>query len=144
MCSPGTIEIGRCRLAEARRLLTHINASVAAGVPLLILGDLNCLSPHDAETYDAWHLASVLDKKKIQTGKSKNGLASKFLTKKGDAVNYAPFNAFLAAGFTDLQPQADQQARHETANWARQPVPTSMSESAAPGSLFSVIVADFW
>ena len=125
-------EGGAVGLAEARRLLTHINASVAAGVPLLILGDLNCLSPHDAETYDAWHLASVLDKKKIQTGKSKHGLASKFLTKRGDAVNYATFNAFLAAGFTDLQPQASagQQARHETAKWARQTVPTSLHDDA--------------
>lgn len=71
--------------------------------PLLILGDLNCLSPHDAATYDALHLAAVLDKKKINTGVSKHGLGAKFLTADGKGVNYNIFSEFLRAGYADLQ-----------------------------------------
>eukprot|EP01046_Picozoa_sp_COSAG06_P065960 COSAG06_NODE_16431_length_1002_cov_0.684385_1_plen_298_part_01 len=78
-------------LAEARLLLQNLNSSVPPDTPLLILGDLNCLSPHDATRYDELHLASVLDKKKIATGKTKHGLAAKFLSKDGKVVNYDIF-----------------------------------------------------
>ena len=40
---------GKEGLAEARLLLENIDSSVPADTPLLILGDLNCLSPHDAD-----------------------------------------------------------------------------------------------
>jgi hypothetical protein len=40
---------GQEGLAEARLLLKNIDNLVPVDAPLLILGDLNCLSPHDAD-----------------------------------------------------------------------------------------------
>lgn len=42
---------GQEGLAEARLLLKNIDSSVPVDAPLLILGDLNCLSSHDADRW---------------------------------------------------------------------------------------------
>ena len=79
--------------------------------------------------YNELHLASVLDKKKIATGKSKHGLAAKFLTENGKAVNYEIFQQFMAAGFADLRP-----ATGSTPPWQLPPTAKPRSSTISGGS----------
>lgn len=96
-------------------------------------------------SYNELHLASVLDKKKIATGKSKHGLAAKFLTKDGKAVNYEIFEEFMVAGYADLRPAATvvppwqlpatakpRSPTHsgDIVEWPSQSVPTSLHDDA--------------
>jgi hypothetical protein len=118
-------------------------ADVPAGAPLLILGDLNALSPNDAAIYNKHHLASELDRTKIDTGISKHGLATKFLTANGKAVNYAMIQTFMRAGYVDLQPlqglappwrlpklSAQAEAEEGGSYWPMNTVPTAMHADA--------------
>ena len=80
----------------------------------------------------------MLDKKKIATGKSKHGLAAKFLTKDGKAVNYEIFSQFMVAGYADLRPaaiatppwQLPPTSSGGSVKWPRQSVPTSLHDDA--------------
>lgn len=88
----------------------------------------------------------MLDKKKIATGKTKHGLAAKFLTENGKAVNYDIFEQFMNAGFADLRPasgttppwQLPPTAKprslpptgETSGEWPRQSVPTSLHDDA--------------
>lgn len=78
------------RLGETRRIAQLV--ADAAG-PLLLVGDLNTLSPLDREEIEQPHALQVL--------RSTPKLAAKFLDDDGQP-DYAPMETLLAAGLTDL------------------------------------------
>ena len=100
-----TPEGAKSALQEAKQLTERLRQTLdPPDVPLVIMGDLNSLSPLDISTYTKHSLASTLDKTKIQTSKSKDMLAAKFLTEGGKAVNYAVMEHFYSQGFVDVRP----------------------------------------
>jgi endonuclease/exonuclease/phosphatase family metal-dependent hydrolase len=66
---------------------------VAISEPLLVMGDLNTLSPLDAEAHDRVALVDIL--------RQDPGLRRKFLTPYGD-IDYQPMQILLDAGLRDL------------------------------------------
>ena len=81
------------RALEAAAVARRAAALDAAGVPVLVLGDLNTLSPLDAPAHARAGLAARLA--------ASPALARKFLAP-GGAIDYAPMAALLAAGLVDL------------------------------------------
>ena len=69
--------------------------------PLVLMGDLNTLSPLDRDLHERGNLRELLQ--------SDAGLRSKFLNAAGD-INYTPMQRLLDAGLTDLG--ADVPVRH--------------------------------
>ena len=89
-------DVGR-RANEARAIV----ARVPPRAPFLLVGDLNTLSPADRALHEAAALPAV-----IRSGPHAKALGKKFLTRSGDAVDYAPMAALLdgSAALIDVAP----------------------------------------
>jgi len=82
------------RHKEVAAILDHCRALLDDGTPVVLLGDLNALSPEDREVHDHALLRdSVLSQNP--------GLALKFLDVDGADVDYVTLNTLLGAGFHD-------------------------------------------
>lgn len=100
------------RLAECMDLSSRISELTVEGVPTILLGDLNTLSPLDKEQHIASHLAQSLA--------ANDRLKKKFLRQgaAGLEIDYRPMQTLLDAGFLDLS-LADDSHRPGSTDGAR-------------------------
>jgi endonuclease/exonuclease/phosphatase family metal-dependent hydrolase len=90
----------RARALEARRIAAHARARAAAGRPLVLLGDLNTLSPLDAPRHREGELLG-----QIRHGPHAASLERKFVATDGGGgarLDYRPMQLLLDVPLTDL------------------------------------------
>ena len=84
------------RAMEARRIIgRHGRPIIDAGLPFMLVGDLNTLSPLDRPAHDAAGITQ-----RIRTGPYAKPLSKKFLTR--TAVDYTPMQLLLDGPLTDV------------------------------------------